>query len=55
LDSRVIGTENTLEPRWMKDWIPFGVIGITLPDGGVGVEMVMRLTGAGEKGRLHDR
>jgi hypothetical protein len=52
-DSTVIGTENAPEPRWMKDWIPIGVIEIALPLAGVGVEMVMRLTGSGEKGRSH--
>lgn len=52
-DSTVIGTENAPEPRSMNAWIPFGVSGITLPGGGVGVEMVTRLTGSGQKGELH--
>ena len=32
----------------MKDWIPIGVIGMTLPGAGVGVEMVR--TGLGSVG-----
>jgi hypothetical protein len=37
----------------MKDWIPIRVIGMTLPGGGVGVEIVRLRTGLGEDGEPH--
>lgn len=48
-----MGTVNRPEPRAMNDWMPIGVIGMTLPGAGVGVEMVRRLTGLGEDGEPH--
>jgi hypothetical protein len=37
----------------MNDWIPIGVIKMTLPEAGVGVEIVRRLTALGDEGELH--
>ena len=45
-DVTVTGTEKRPEPRSMNDWMPIGVIGMTLPGAGDGVEIVNAALGS---------